>query len=281
MNLFDFDYGLGEGSKIIFFDTETTGRQKDAQIIEIGAIVEDESQNYELYNTLCATTNGKLIDLEAMATHGIRNEDLAGKREFVKTDFYSKIGELNSSQNYLVAHNIGFDLSRLEYYGFENRCQLIDTLQCAKHLIEIGEPLGEYEYPLPNYKLQTLRYALFNKEQEESMANKYGVTIEAHNAIGDVVVLKMLFEVLLEMVCKKEHLLREDAIKRLAILSKEPVMVKSFAFGKYKGRLIAEILREDSGYLQWLYKDMKKRKESGDEVDENLFITLQNLLEKK
>ena len=285
MDLFDFDFSEnsdGEKSKIILFDTETTGTNSDDQIVEIGAIIEDLDEAYEQHNELCATTDNKLIDINAMAVHGIRNEELEGKKTFEHSDFYKKVQELNNPTNYLVAHNLPFDLARLEYYGFSAKCKQIDTLQCAKHLFEIGEVLGEWEYTLPNYKLQTFRYILFNKEQENSVSKKYGVDIKAHNAIGDVIVLKMFFDVLIDRVqTLNPNFDKQDALNELVELSTKPVLVKTFSFGKYKGKLIKEVLTLDKGYLTWLFKDIKKRKDSGESIDENMHQTLKTLLEQK
>ena len=285
MDLFDFDFSEnsdGEKSKIILFDTETTGTNSDDQIVEIGAIIEDLDEAYEQYYELCATTDNKLIDINAMTVHGIRNEELKGKKPFEQSDFYKRMQELNTNTNYLVAHNLPFDLARLEYYGFRAKCKLIDTLQCAKHLFELGEVLGEWEYALPNYKLQTFRYILFNKEQEDSVAKKYGVDIQAHNAIGDVVILKMFFDVLIERVQKlNPNFDKQDALNELVELSSKPVLVKTFNFGKYKGKLLKAVLEIDRGYLEWLYRDIKKKKNSGEEIDENMYHTLKRLLEQK
>jgi len=246
MNLFDFDFENsedGQKSKLIFFDTETTGTKENDQIIN------------------------KLIDVEAMAVHGIRNEDIANKEPFEKSKFYKRVNELNNLANYLIAHNLPFDLARLEYYRFNANCKTIDTLS-----------LGEYEYPLPNYKLQTFRYALFSKEQEELASSKYGVDIKAHNAIGDVVILKLFFDVLIKRLQERENLNYNEALEELVVLSKKPVMVKTFAFGKYRGREIKSILQEDRGYLTWLYNDMKKKKANSESVDENLYATLNELV---
>jgi len=285
MDLFDFDFSeneTGDKSKIILFDTETTGTNSDDQIVEIGAIVEDLDEAYEQFYELCSTTDNKLIDINAMAVHGIRNEDIADKEPFEKSDFYKRVQELNTPTNYLVAHNLPFDLARLEYYGFKVKCKQIDTLQCAKHLFELGEVLGEWEYALPNYKLQTFRYILFNKEQEDSIATKYGVDIKAHNAIGDVVILKMFFDVLLDRVKKlNPNFDKQDALNELVELSKKPVLVKTFNFGKYKGKLLKAILELDRGYLEWLYRDIKKRKNNNESIDENMYHTLKTLLEQK
>jgi len=278
MDLFDFDFTKSDGQKLqmVFFDTETTGSKEDDQIIEIGAIVEDLDGKYELFDELCSTTGGKLIDVEAMAVHGIRNEDIEGKKPFEKSVFYERVNELNSPTNYLIAHNLPFDLKRLEYYGFRAKFKLIDTLQCAKHLFELGQKLGEYEYALPNYKLQTFRYILFSKADEEQVAKKYAIDIKAHNAISDVVILRAFFDELLKRAEGEDI---EQKLENLVELTKKPVLVQKFNFGKYKGKLLKDVLKQDRGYLEWLYNDMCKQKSQGKEVDENMHLTLSKLLE--
>jgi DNA polymerase-3 subunit epsilon/exodeoxyribonuclease X len=285
-NLFDFDFTQEEstqelnadssGYKLIFFDTETTGANSDDQIIEIGAICENSSQEYTLYNELCGVEDNKLIELGAMATHGIRNEDIEALASFRESKFYKDLALLNNQNNYLIAHNLPFDLARLEYYGFSSNLKHIDTLQCAKHLYEIDEPIGELEYALPNYKLQTFRYALFSKEDEELEAKRYNISLMAHRAIGDVVVLKMFFSKLLEKL--DASLSTKEKLDELVRLSKEPILVKKFAFGKYKGKEIKEVYKIDSGYIDWLYRDITKRLNSGDSIDENLYSTLKKVV---
>ena len=280
MDLFDFDFSDQEAAaKLIFFDTETTGSSKDDQIIEIGAIITDINGNLiEYFDELCATEDGKLIHPEAMATHGIRNEDLEGKEPFTKSRFFNQLDRLNSKNNYFIAHNLPFDLERLKFYGFSPKAKLIDTLQCAKHLFEPQEILGEWEYALPNYKLQTFRYILFSKEQEEAEAKKFNIDIKAHSALSDVIILKMFFNELIKRVNAKT---KKEALEVLVELSSKPILIKKFNFGKYKGKKIEDVLIEDRGYLEWLYNDMKKKKSNGESVDSNMFNTLKHYLEAK
>jgi len=281
MNLFDFDFSNEDSkiSKIIFFDTETTGSSKDDQIIEIGAIIEDINGNLvEYFDELCSTTNNKLIHPEAMATHGIRNEDIKGLEPFVKSKFWKSIDKINKKSNYFVAHNLSFDLERLKFYGFSPKAKLIDTLQCAKHLFEVDEILGEWEYALPNYKLQTFRYVLFSKEDENKEASRFNIDIKAHSALSDVVILKMFFNELIKRVAKKD---KKEALEALVELTNKPILVKKFNFGKYKGKKIEEVLKEDRGYLEWLYKDMTKQLKKGERVDKNIYATLKHYLEEQ
>ncbi|MDA3907564.1 MAG: 3'-5' exonuclease, partial [Sulfurimonas sp.] len=191
----------------IFFDTETTGVDSEDQIIQIGAIITDtkgELYGKGVYDELCSSNIP--IKLQAMSTHGLRQVDIDDKPLFKKTEFWKDLNELNSEENYLIAHNSPFDLGMLEKHKFENKCQVIDTLRCAMHLFDLKVPhpsaghgqedLIEVEIRdknnnlVPDYKLQTFRYKLYSKDEEEREAGKYGIQIKAHDAIGDVLILK-------------------------------------------------------------------------------------------
>ena len=276
----------------IFFDTETTGIEVEDQIIQIGAIVTDTSGKlYKkgLYNEFCSSKIP--IKLQAMSTHGIRQEEIKGKPEFTKTDFWKELHELNNNNNYLIAHNIAFDLGMLEKYGFKNNCQIIDTLKCAMHLFDIKIPhvnaglnqidlieeevLKNDNNIVPNYKLQTFRYKLFSKEEEEKEAKKYGITIKAHDALGDVLILKMFLKSLFLMAKSRYNLKNSEVMPKLVSLSSELVKIKTFLFGKYKGVSLEDVLCTDKGYLEWLLREQDK---AGSKCDENLKYTLIEIL---
>ena len=118
-----------------------------------------------------------------MEVHNITPNLLKGKPKATETSFYKKLEALNSKENYLIAHNIAFDLGMVEKEGFQNHYQIIDTLRCAKHLFP----------QMPYHRLQYLRYALELYKTEEQEANKHGIIIKAHDAIGDVLVMKLFF----------------------------------------------------------------------------------------
>jgi DNA polymerase-3 subunit epsilon/exodeoxyribonuclease X len=244
-------------TKYVLFDTETTGNQEDDRIIQIGAMVVDGKGHIEVYDELCSSEVE--IKTEAMEVHNITPEMLVGKAPFSATKFWSDLEGLNSDNNYLIAHNINFDLGMLKKEGFENRMQLIDTLRCAKHL-----------FPDENYhRLQYLRYSLDLYKQEESEAMKHNIVIKAHDAIGDVLVMKLFLSKLVAKV--KENYRGVNPMVKLVELTETPVMMKSFKFGKYKGELIEDIARSDRGYIKWMLKSL--------ELDEDLKYTLERVSE--
>jgi DNA polymerase III epsilon subunit-like protein len=244
-------------TKYVLFDTETTGNQADDRIIQIGAMVVGSKGEVAVYDEMCSSEVP--IKIEAMEVHNITPDLLEGKAPFKSTKFWSDLGFFNNENNYLIAHNIAFDLGMLQKEGFTNSMKLIDTLRCSKHL-----------YPDSDYhRLQYFRYSLGLYKEEAKEAQKHNITIKAHDAIGDVVVMKLLLSKLVAKV--KEQYIGVNPMVKLEELTRTPVMMKSFKFGKYKGEEIADIARSDAGYLKWMMKSL--------ELDEDLKYTLECVLE--
>ena len=240
----------------VLFDTETTGNQEDDKVIQFGAMIVDQKGKVEAFDELCSTNVD--IKLEAMEVHNITPDLLINKPKAIETSFYKRLEELNTNENYLIAHNISFDMGMIKKEGFVNQYQLIDTLRCAKHL-----------YPdLPYHRLQYIRYALELYKTETSEAAKNNITIKAHDAIGDVLVMKLF---LTKLVGKCREMYPDyNPIEKLVDLTKTPVFMKTFEFGKHKGKDIESVAREDAGYLNWMRTNM--------ELDEDLRYTLDKVL---
>ncbi len=244
-------------AKYILFDTETTGNQEHDRIIQIGAMVIHNKDEIEIYDELCSAPLP--ISIEAMEVHNITPDVIANQAPYEETGFAKKVMELNHKENYLIAHNIGFDLSMLEKEGFKNHYTLIDTLRCAKHLLP----------DMPYHRLQYLRYSLELYKIEQTEASALGIAIKAHNAIGDVLVMKLLLSKL--VVLTKEQYPGLNPMEQLADLTQTPVLMKTFKFGKYKGRDINEISDEDTGYIKWMRKNL--------DLDEDMAFTLDYYLD--
>ena len=243
-------------AKYILFDTETTGNAPEDRIIQIGALVVHNKASIDLYDSLCKAPLE--IKVEAMEVHHITPDLIADKPPYPKTAFAQVLTEFNHPTNYLIAHNIAFDLGMLEKEGFENRYTLIDTLRCAKHLLP----------DLPAHRLQYLRYALKLYTQEQAESSRLGITIKAHDAIGDVLVMKLLLSKLVALTQATYPTL--NPIEQLATLTQTPVLIKQFKFGKYKGESLQSIASKDRGYLEWMQKNM--------ELDEDMRFTLKHYL---
>ena len=105
--------------------------------------------------------------------------------------------------------------------------------------------------------------------EEQKEAKKHNITIKAHDAIGDVLVMKLLLSKLVARV--KEEYSGVNPMIKLEELTRTPVMLKSFKFGKYKGEEIADIARSDAGYIKWMLKSL--------DLDDDLKYTLEAVLE--
>lgn len=243
-------------AKYVLFDTETTGGNEEDRIIQIGSMIVDAKEPIEVYDELCSCEIP--IKLEAMEVHNITPDLLENKPKFIDTNFYNRLNELNSSENFLIAHNIQFDLGMLQKEGFQNNFTLIDTLRCARHLLDNS----------PYHRLQYLRYSLELYKNELDEANKHNITIKAHDAIGDVLVMKLLLSKLVALA--KEQFPQNNPMQVLSQLTLKPVFVKTFKFGKYKGRSIEEICDEDIGYINWFMKST--------ELDEDMKYTLDKIM---
>ncbi len=266
-------------SKIVIFDTETTGLDEEDRIIQVGAIILDldDKEHIEHYDELCST-NEVPIKIEAMSVHGIREEAIKDKPLYKDTKFKKALDKHNKEENYLVAHNITYDIKMIKKEGFENNYKLIDTLQCAKHLYKQNESINDYK--LPNYKLQTFRYILLSLESETKEAEKYGVEIKAHDAIGDVIVLKLFLRELYIKTSKKYKIKDTVGIlDKLAELTKELADIEIMPFGKHSGKKLKDI---DIGYIKWLYEEQEKNKNTDNtKLDKDLHNSLKKIIEAK
>jgi DNA polymerase III epsilon subunit family exonuclease len=236
----------------VLFDTETTGNQESDKIIQIGAMIVHSKDHIDIYDELCSSNEP--IKIEAMEVHNITPDMIENKPPFAQTKFATDVKSYNNPSNYLIAHNISFDLAMLQKEGFENQYTLIDTLRCAKHLLPNS----------PAHRLQYLRYSLGLYKTEQQEASNLGITIKAHDAIGDVLVMKLLLSHLVKLT--QEQYSGINPMQKLAELTKTPVLMSEFKFGKYKNERIDEIASQDIGYIKWMRNNL--------DLDEDMKYTL-------
>lgn len=231
---------------LIFIDLETTGVGEDDVICSI-ALLWGENVLYELIN------GGKKIPPEASAIHHITNEMIDDAVVFEKSESFEVLKKYNTKEHTLVAHNVTFDTQKLAQHGLIWQGDVIDTLRVCKHKLPESE----------SFSLQFLRYDLKLYKEQKVLYEHYGIkdALCSHHALGDVLVTKLLFDIL-------EELADTEEMRSLSVM---PVLLQKLSFGKYKGRYIEEICYEDSGYLQWLANTS--------DIDEDLRYTIQYFLE--
>lgn len=237
--------------KLIFLDTETTGNTKDDYLCQIAYHERGTSEFFnELYKPL------KPIPPEASAVTHITNKHVADKPEFKTSNDYENVKQLLESDDVvLVAHNAVFDIQMLQNEGI-NPKNFICTLRVARDMDESGV--------IPKYNLQFLRYYL-----------ELEVEAQAHDALGDIMVLEALFDRLMKKQIEL-HGSEESAIQKMLEISSHPSILRNFSFGKYVGRTVEEVAKMDRGYLEWLYE----QKKSSDQNEEDWLYTLHHFLGK-
>jgi DNA polymerase III epsilon subunit-like protein len=244
-------------AKYVILDTETTGASESDRIIQLGYMVLEASKPVQVFNAFCSSEVP--ISIGAMEVHGITPEMIEGQPPCTKTQAYQYLESINDAANYIIIHNAPFDLGMLKHEGFTCKMQVIDTLRCAKHVFDDHE----------THRLQYFRYAMDLYKEEAKEAASLGIEVKAHDAIGDVLVLKLFLTRLKEALMQKFPGM--NPIDKMVALTQEPVMIKQFRFGKYRGKMIADMALQDPGYLRWMQGNM--------ELDEDMKYTLAMLLD--
>ncbi|MFB1007454.1 MAG: 3'-5' exonuclease [Sulfurospirillum sp.] len=218
--------------KIIVLDTETTGMLEKDRICQLSYLVLNEDfEIEEVHNDLCMPQLP--ISYEAMAIHHITPEMLEDEPSCVQTKAYKRLLELNSPANLMVIQNAAFDLGMLAKEGFTLQMNLIDTFRVLRAY-----------YPLDgtSFSLQYKRYQWGLYREEEALAKKLGITIKAHDALGDVIVLKHLFERLCE----------EQSMPKMILLCSEPIILSHIPYGKNKGKKFVDVAKSDRQDLHYM-----------------------------
>ncbi|PIE74258.1 MAG: DNA polymerase III subunit epsilon [Deltaproteobacteria bacterium] len=214
--------------KYILLDTETTGTQDEDRICQLSFIVKSSEERL-VYDEYCDPQ--RPLSVDAMSVNHITPQMLEGKPQCTQTKAFQTLNALNTPQNVMIGHNIGFDLVMLEKEGFKNQMKLIDTFRCMRHL----------RPDLPSHALQKLQYQLKLYESPLMQA----LDICAHNALYDVTLLEVLMSYLLGLI-------EQNKLAKLIDLSSKPAEVLRFSFGKHAGQKIADVAKTDMGYLRWM-----------------------------
>ncbi len=245
-------------AKYIILDTETTGTADEDRVIQLGYLVLG-GKEIEVHNEFCSADVP--IQFAAMEVHGITQEMIEDKPKCVNLPAYKRLLELNTNENYIIIHNAPFDLKMLEKEGFVTQMKVIDTLRVAKHIMPDEDA----------HRLQYFRYKMELYKEEQKEADALGIEVKAHDAIGDVLVLKLFLSKLRKLVEQKFP--GENPVEKMLELTNEPILIKTFRFGKHKGKTLEEVAKEDAGYLRWMLTSM-------DNLDDDLRYSINYYLEK-
>lgn len=237
-------------SKLIFFDTETTGNTEKDFLVQI-AYKHGKESFAGLYMPPVK------IPPEASAVHHITNKMVANKPTFKESTDQPIIKKLfESEDSVVVAHNAPFDLMIIEKEDIKP-AKFICTLRVARYL--------DKECKIPRYNLQYLRYFL-----------DLEVAATAHDALGDVLVLEKLYERLKNKIMETEGLNEEEAVIKMVEISSHPSLIYTINFGKHNGKKVEDVLASDRPYLEWLLA----QKLESDQIEDDWIYTLKHHLEK-
>ena len=240
-------------TKLIFFDTETTGNTEKDFLVQIAY-----KKNGESFTGLYKPEIK--IPPEASAVHHITNKMVSNKPTFKESTDQPIIKKLFEDQNsVVVAHNAPFDLMIIKKEDIIP-VNFICTLRLVRHL--------DKEEKIERYNLQYLRYFL-----------DLEVEATAHDALGDVLVLEKLFERLKKKMSEiptegGKKLNEDEIIEKMIEVSSHPSLLHTFKFGKHNGKRIEDVVKVDRGYLEWLLE----QKLNGDGIDEDWIYTLKHFL---
>lgn len=210
--------------KMVFvcLDCETTGLDvKNDRIIEFAARRFTFDENLDSME--CLINPERPISEESLKIHHISDAMLHSQPIFAAV--FPKIKSFFQENDYLVGHNIGFDLQMLHQEidrigeTFISSYSVLDTLRLAK---EYGDS--------PSNSLQALAKH-FNVPNDDH-----------HRAMNDVEVNISIFKHL----CK-----RFKTISQVQQVLAKPISMKCMPLGKHKGRSFSEIPLE---YLLWASK---------------------------
>ncbi|QQS61064.1 MAG: 3'-5' exonuclease [Candidatus Moraniibacteriota bacterium] len=233
-------------SKLVFLDTETTGLGLNDRLFQVAY-----KYNGEVFNSFFKPPVP--ISIDSMVISHITNEMVEKEKTFLDSEMKTSIQTL-LEENILVAHNASFDIKMLEKEGIKIN-QYIDTYKVSYYLDFQGE--------IPKHSLQYLRY----------YHNLNIFDVIAHDALGDVMVLEKLFDFYYSSLLREK---KEESLvfKEMMDISSRALLMKKFTFGKYNGREVSEIAKEDRNYLRWLLNAKIMQRENDEEDDENWIYTL-------
>lgn len=184
--------------KILYFDTETTGLNPEKNgLIQIAGILEVDGVEKARFDFTARPFDGDVIDEKALAVHGRSREEIM--KYPTPSDVYKDLVSFFSrhinkfdpkDKFYPAGYNVRFDLDFLAsffrkngdvYFGSFCNWRAIDALP----LMHFLDHLGYISYE--NYKLETV-------------CQRLGIDIQAHDALSDIEATRSLIQKIKKMI---------------------------------------------------------------------------------
>jgi len=224
---------------IVFFDLETTGVNiVTDKIVEISILKVFPNGNKESKTWL---VNPEMeIPQESINVHGITNEKVVSEPTF--KELASEVNEMISDADLAGFNSNRFDIPLL-----------------AEELMRVG-----IEFDMKNRKAIDVQ-VIFHKKEQRTLSAGYqfycGKELDgAHGAEADT---NATYEILLAQLDKYNDI--ENSVDALSNFSTHGTRAdfagfilmndehqEVFSFGKYKGRIVEEVLKENPGYNSWI-----------------------------
>ncbi|MGG8497810.1 exonuclease domain-containing protein [Tenacibaculum sp. TC6] len=224
---------------IVFFDLETTGINiATDRIVEISILKVFPNGNKESKTWL---VNPEIeIPAEAIAVHGITNEKVVTEPTF--KELASKINEMIGDADLAGFNSNRFDIPLL-----------------AEELLR-----ADIDFDMENRKAIDVQ-VIFHKKEQRTLSAGYkfycGKDLDdAHSAEADTLAT---YEILKAQLDKYEDI--ENSVEALSEFSAHRERAdfagfvlyneegkEIFSFGKYKGRTVEDVLKENPGYHSWI-----------------------------
>lgn len=227
---------------LTFIDTETTGIKEHDVIIQLWLIQEIDDKITHEINSYYSNWETR-ISLISKATHGILENDIKDFPIFSSSTLEYQFIESIKNSTVFIGHNVQFDILMLSktWLIIDN---FIDTLKITKHLMQAQEE--EFEN---TYRLDVLKFYLMEKWVEFP-------NIKAHDAMGDTLMVRVVFRYLFNLTRTVYNLNSDDAtLAKMIELTNSPILLLKINFGKHKWSTFEEIARNDPSYLDWLAKN--------------------------
>jgi len=226
---------------IAFFDLETTGLDisKD-RIVEIAVLKIDPGGRKD---SLHMYLNPEMpIDPRAIAVHGIRDEDVADAPTFSQ-----------------IARNLADFITGCDLAGYN--CNRFDVPMLAEEFAR-----ANVDIDLKHRKIIDVQVVFFKKEQRTlSAAYKFYLDREMRNAHTAEADTEATYEILKAQLDRYDDL--QNDVEYLSEFTSQTKNVdflgriiyndqneEVFNFGKYKGQKVADVLKKDPAYYDWMMK---------------------------
>lgn len=259
---------------VTVLDTETTNLHAElAEIVELAGARYD-GQNWQVTSQLMGARSS--IPPEASAKTHISNRMIEGLPKF--SDSLATVDEILHTNNttYWVAHNCTYDQVVLAKAWSEIGCNELAASAADRQrwicTYRLSKKLMDVEFADMQYNLNYLRYKLDLPVADDAVA---------HRAGADTLVCALLFEFLVDYALATDRVTDgTDLGEQLHYLCWQPMVYKTWPFGKNKGKAFSEI--PDDYYL-WALKTLDalndEKADFNPDLSESVRLELERRLE--